>query len=188
MLIAQADSLKKIAQEKEKLEIEKKARQLALVKEESEKRKKEDEAQKAIEEEQMIAKVAEEKRLADERNKEEEAAKAQAELDAKVKLERDIEIRKAKALAEKLNEQNELYKNAAQKAAEELSEVKKDYPRGKTVEEFERFGMKITRTIVIDSEVVRIYLKVIHEWGATYYFKNNQAISHYLYTVELKRV
>ena len=101
---------------------------------------------------------------------------------------KDIELRKSKALADKLKKQNQLYNSAAQKAAEELTEVKKDYPKGKTVEEFERYGMKITRTIVIDDEVVRIYMKVVHEWGATYYFKNNQSISGYLYSIELDRI
>ncbi len=186
-LKAEADSLKKVAEEKAKREAEEYERQLTQLKEESEKRQKEEEAQKVLEEEQRLAKLAEEKRLSEDRKKEEEAAKVQAELEEQELLQKDIEIRKAKALAEKLKRQNQLY-HQAQKAADEFTEVKKDYPKGKTVEEFEKFGMYITRTIVIDNEAVRIYLKVKHDWGGLFFFKNNQSISGELYDIELERI
>ena len=125
--------------------------------------------------------------MAEERKKEEEAAKAQEEIKKQALLLKDIEERKAKALAEKLKKQDQLY-NQAQKAADEFIEVKKDYPKGKTTEVFDKFGMHITRTIVIDNEVVRIYLKVEHNWGATFFFKNSQSVSEELYTVELERI
>lgn len=184
---AEADSLKKVAEEKAKREAEEYQRQLDAVKAESELRQKAEAAQKALEEEQRLAKLSEEKRLSEQRRKEEEAAKIQAEIQQQAQLQKDIEERKAKALAEKLKKQDQLY-NSAQKAAEEFTEVKKDYPKGKTVEEFDKFGMHIIRTIVIDDEVVRIYLKVNHEWGAIFFFKNNQSISEELYKSELERI
>ena len=186
-LKAEADSLKKVAEEKAKREAEEYERQLTQLKEESELRQKEEEARIVMEEEQRLAKLAEEKRLSEDRKEADEAAKVQAELEEQELLRKDIEVRKAKALAEKLKRQNQLY-NQAKKAADEFTEVKKDYPKGKTVEEFEKFGMYITRTIVIDNEAVRIYLKVKHDWGGLFFFKNNQSISEELYEVELERI
>ncbi|PLX14576.1 MAG: hypothetical protein C0597_09785, partial [Marinilabiliales bacterium] len=76
----------------------------------------------------------------------------------------------------------------AKETADEFAEVKKEYPKGKTVEEFDKYGMHITRTILIDDQVVRVYLKVEHEWGGLYFFKNNQSIYEELYRVELENV
>ena len=179
-LKAEAEALKKAAEEKARIEAEEQAKKLAALKEESEKRRKEDEAEKALQKEQRLAKLTEEKRLSEERKKAEEAAIIQAKLENEERLKRDIEVRKAKALTEILNQ--------AKQVADEFVEVKKDYPKGKTVEDFEKLGMKIKRTIVIDSETVRIYLKVEHDWGAIYYFRNNQCISQELYNVELESI
>lgn len=66
-------------------------------------------------------------------------------------------------MAEKLKQQADLM-NKSQKAADEFAEIKNEYPKGKTVEEFEKHGMRIIRTIYIDNQAIRIYLKVVHDW------------------------
>ena len=67
-----------------------------------------------------------------------------------------------------------------------IDEIDEQHKR--IIEEFEKFGMYITRTIVIESEAVKIYLKVKHDWGEVFFFRNNQSISEELYTVELERI
>ncbi|MDK2979450.1 MAG: hypothetical protein PWP52_2164, partial [Bacteroidales bacterium] len=121
--------------------------------------------------------------LAEERKKAEEAAKVQAKMEEQKKIQQDIEERKAKAIAAKLNQEKQ-----SQNVADELSKIKKEYPLGKTVEEFEKYGMKITRTIMVEEKIIKVYLKVKHPWGETFYFRNSQCISKYLYDIEIGKL
>ncbi len=180
---AEADSLKLIEEEKARIEAERKAQQLSKEKEEAKKRRKEEEARLALLEEQKEAQKAEEKRLAEERRKAEEQAKIEAEIEQQKRIQKDIEERRKKAIAEKLKQRQE-----SQNVADELSELKKDYPIGTTVEDIEKYGMKITRTIVVEDRKIRVYLKVKHPWGETFYFKNSQNISNHLYNIELSKL
>ncbi|MGC9374183.1 MAG: hypothetical protein ACP5DQ_03975 [Bacteroidales bacterium] len=180
---AEADSLKRVEEEKARLEAERKAQQLSKEKEEAEQRRKEEEARKEAERirQQQLADSL--KLLAEKRQKAEEAAKAQAKIEEQKKIQQDIEKRKAKAIAAKLKQ-----KKQSQNVADKLSELKKEYPLGKTVEEFEKYGMKITRTIIVEEKIIKIYLKVKHPWGETFYFKNSQCISKHLYDVEIGKL
>ncbi|MCK7537006.1 MAG: hypothetical protein MZV63_41610 [Marinilabiliales bacterium] len=100
-------------------------------------------------------------------------------------MQRDIEIRKAKAIADKLREQEKAL-NVAKKSVGEVE--KENYNKGKTVEVIEKENMKITRTVFVESSAILIYLKVEHEWGGVYFFRNDQCISEYLYEIELKSI
>ncbi len=155
---AQAETIKKAIEEKEKLEKQQLAEKLVLIKEEADKRK-----------------------------KEEEQVKVQEEIEKQAQLHKDLDERRNKALADKLKREGQRYKHA-QEVADEFADVKNDYPKGKTVEEFEKFGMKITRVIIVDNKVVRIYLKVQHDWGETFFFKNNQCISQRLFDIEVESI
>ncbi|HKL08122.1 MAG TPA: cell envelope integrity protein TolA [Bacteroidales bacterium] len=180
---AEADSIRKVQEEKARLEAERKAELLAQEKAEAESRTKEEEARKEAEKirQQQIADSL--KQMAEERRKEEEAAKAQAEIEKQKRIKQDLEDRKAKAIAAEINQQK-----YSQNVADELSKLKKEYPEGKTVEEIEKYGMQITRTIIVGDNRIKVFLKVQHPWGETFYFRNTQCISKHLYDIEIKKL
>ncbi len=51
-----------------------------------------------------------------------------------------------------------------------LPPLKKTYPNGKTVEEFDLEGKHIVRTIFFENDFRRVLLLVVHDWGGVYYF------------------
>lgn len=177
---ATSDSLKKVEAEKARLKAERTAKLLEQEKEKADKRRKEEEARLTQLELEKQAKFEEEKRLAEERRKAEEEVKASAKIEEQNKIQQEIKERKTKAIADKMQQ-----KQDSQSLAEELSVLKKDYPMGKTVEHIEKYGMQITRTIVVGEKIVRVYLKVNHPWGETFYFKNSLCISNNFYKLEL---
>ena len=175
----------KAAEESARILAEEKAKKFAEEKALAEQRRKDEDARIALEEAQKQAKSAEEKRLAEERKRLEEEALAKKQLEEQEKLQKDIEARKAKAIAEKIKEQEKAIK-VAQSVVDEVD--KKSFNKGKTEEIIEKENMKITRTVFVDASSILIYLKVEHQWGGVYFFRNDQCISEYLYEIELKTI
>jgi hypothetical protein len=71
----------------------------------------------------------------------------------------------------KKNQQTKQSSTTKKKWIEQENEkLAKKYPNKKTVEEIDKTGKHITRIIMNINNKVTIYLKVHHNWGATYYF------------------
>jgi len=72
-----------------------------------------------------------------------------------------------------------------------LPPLKKRYPNGKTVEEFDLEGKHIVRTIFFDGDFRRVLVLVTHDWGAIYYFIDelhigNRCITREAYLAEIE--
>ncbi|MBI9061652.1 MAG: hypothetical protein JEZ14_06660 [Marinilabiliaceae bacterium] len=72
-----------------------------------------------------------------------------------------------------------------------LPPLKKSYPNGKTVEEFDLEGKHIVRTIFFDGDFRRVLVLVTHDWGAIYYFIDelhigNRCITREAYLAEIE--
>ena len=144
-------------------------------------------AQKAEEDAAKLAKIIALKEQAEKRNKNLESSELERLQAERRKHEEDLASRRQKAIEARKAQQD----NAAQKANETANSLlnisEKDYSSGKTVEEFEKYGMLITRIIVVDKGAVKVYLKVVHSWGEAFYFKNSQCISGNLFTIEVNK-
>lgn len=66
------------------------------------------------------------------------------------------------------------------------NDLAKKYPEGITVEHYDLEKRKIKRVIVNYEGIATDYRKVKHSWGATYYFRNGQAISGDVFDVETR--
>ncbi len=66
------------------------------------------------------------------------------------------------------------------------NDLAKKYPEGITVEHYDLEKRKIKRVIVNYDGIATDYRKVKHSWGATYYFRNGQAISGDVFNVETR--
>jgi hypothetical protein len=174
------------AEEEARVTEEKKRNELEKEKAEAELRKKEKEALEVQNKIKQQAKLKKEQEESERRRKEEEAAKVQREIKQQALLKADIKKRNANALQKKLREQAAIYQET-KKAANELIQLDKEYPTGKTVEEFDKFNMHITRIIMSFDESIKLYLKVEHDWGKVFYFRNIQSISEELFNIETKK-
>ena len=72
-----------------------------------------------------------------------------------------------------------------------LPPLKKRYPNGKTVEEFDLEGKHIVRTIFFDGDFRRVLVMVTHDWGGVYYFIDelhigNRCITREAYLAEIE--
>ena len=72
-----------------------------------------------------------------------------------------------------------------------LPPLKKRYPNGKTVEEFDLEGKHIVRTIFFDGDFRRVLVLVTHDWGGIYYFIDelhigNRCITREAYLAEIE--
>lgn len=59
---------------------------------------------------------------------------------------------------------------------QEQKRLAKKYPAKKTVENIDQVGKHITRVIINIDNKVSVYLKVEHNWGATFYFKDETGL------------
>jgi hypothetical protein len=53
-----------------------------------------------------------------------------------------------------------------------------------SVVEYSHHGMDVTEIVITAGEIYRVYHKVVHNWGAVFYFKNYMAISGDLFRLE----
>ena len=67
-----------------------------------------------------------------------------------------------------------------------VSELARKYPEGVTKEHYEKDRRKITRVVVNYNGVADEYYKVVHSWGATYYFRNGKSITREVYRLETR--
>lgn len=72
-----------------------------------------------------------------------------------------------------------------------LPPLKKRYPNGKTVEEFDLEGKHIVRTIFFEGDFRRVLVLVTHDWGGIYYFIDelhigNRCITREAYLAEIE--
>lgn len=61
------------------------------------------------------------------------------------------------------------------------------YPEGWTEEEYEEGKKKVTKRVIVEGKSGDEYLKVLHHYGATYYFKNGVSISYATWIAESKK-
>lgn len=54
----------------------------------------------------------------------------------------------------------------------EIPQLKESYPQGRTLEEFVLPGKTITRIVMVDNNKRTVFLKVKHNWGAVFFFKD----------------
>jgi len=66
-----------------------------------------------------------------------------------------------------------------------LSKLAKNYPEGKTVENYEKPNKKILRVILNNDGIAKEYIKVKYSYG-TFYFRNGQNISQGIFNAETK--
>lgn len=66
-----------------------------------------------------------------------------------------------------------------------LSQMAKEYPEGITVENYDKKNKKIKRVIVNRNGIAKEYIEVKYSYG-TYYFRNGQNISRYIFSSETK--
>ncbi|MBN2164931.1 MAG: hypothetical protein JW717_01505 [Marinilabiliaceae bacterium] len=59
-----------------------------------------------------------------------------------------------------------------------LPPLKSSYPQGRTVEEYDLASKTITRVIIVRGKVRNVYLKVKHNWGAVFYFKDEWPLTY----------
>ena len=196
-----ADSIAELREQEkaEKLAKEKKAAKERAEMLEEQKRKEEMERQEKL---KQIEKEAEQRRKEEELRKQEEKLKQeklQKDLQKQAEERREQEVQEKK-LTEK--EQKELVEKQKEKAKQQFieeinSNTKKlldkpgekieDIPvsdKEKVVDEYERYGMEITRVIINKGEVVRVYHKVKHYWGGVFYYKNYRIISEHQFEIE----
>ncbi len=60
----------------------------------------------------------------------------------------------------------------------QLPPLKESYAQGKTVEVFEYEWKTVTRIIIQEHDLRRVFSKVKHNWGPTFYFKDNSPLSY----------
>ena len=70
-------------------------------------------------------------------------------------------------------------------------DLDKKYTENKTVEFIEKANRKITKVIINDNKKIIIYIKVVYNWGATFYFIQDEYthfrnISRAYYEVQTK--
>ena len=135
-----------------------------------------------------MRKVAEAKQIADAKAKAELEAKIKADAEASKKANEDKkkaeEEAKAKKLAQIRAEAEQEAKRLAdqsrrkinlknlEKKSQQLDDkaLKAKYSKNKTVEFIEKPNRKITRVIINENQKIIIYIKVVYNWGATFYF------------------
>ena len=82
-------------------------------------------------------------------------------------------------------------KPADQTDSREYLKIKGDYPPGKTIEDIQEDGKKITRVILKKRGSVEAYIKVVHHWGGVFYFykepsSNLRSITEHLFERALR--
>ncbi len=189
---ADAEKQKKEDEENRRLaSAQEKARQDSLAKADAERLKNEalaksqaDAEAKAKAEEERIRKQNEEK------NKQDSLATAQ-----RLKMEKDEQDRRAKALAEieakklllsKTNVPADDKSKAAPKPAAVPKIIDSDYHEGITEETVNETNRTIYRTVVkIDGTAVN-YQKIVYTWGGVFFFKNESNLTQSLFDQEIK--
>ncbi len=104
-----------------------------------------------------------------------------AEIDQKL---RDIKA-VATATAPKPQKTEDFDYNGEERKSEFINELAKLYPEGVTVENYDKPKKKIKRVIVNHKGIAREYIEVQYTYG-TYYFRNGQNISKYVFLSETK--
>jgi len=66
------------------------------------------------------------------------------------------------------------------------SEIRLKYPLGVTEEEFTSNGKTILRRVVVREDFAAVYLRVTHNWGGVYCFKDNLPIPENVFDNETK--
>jgi tetratricopeptide (TPR) repeat protein len=66
------------------------------------------------------------------------------------------------------------------------NELGKRYPVGVTEEVDEHPRKTITRRIVVKNEIGREFMRIRHNWGGTYYFKDGEATSPFIWQLETR--
>ncbi|MBD80162.1 MAG: hypothetical protein CL840_14710 [Crocinitomicaceae bacterium] len=64
------------------------------------------------------------------------------------------------------------------------NELAKKYPQGLTEETYTEGSKTIVRRIIVDGDIGVEYKKIIHNWGGVYYFKNGNAVNHFVWQKE----
>jgi Skp family chaperone for outer membrane proteins len=148
---------------------------------------------------------------ADAKAKADADAKAKALADAKAKALADIEAKKKadaeakmKADAEAKRRADELAKNKPvavnpppvkepvevltpkEKKLKELSELALKYPEGITVENTVASNAKITRIIIVKDREANEYKKIVMNYGAVFFKKNDADITESVFKMETK--
>jgi len=82
-------------------------------------------------------------------------------------------------------EENDFDFEGGERSGAFLSELAKKYPEGITVENYNKKGKKIKRVIVNRKGIAKEYIEVVYSYG-TYYFRNGQNISKYIFLSETK--
>ncbi|MCB0483265.1 MAG: hypothetical protein KDC37_01745, partial [Flavobacteriales bacterium] len=66
------------------------------------------------------------------------------------------------------------------------NELGKRYPKGVTEEIDEMPRKTITRRIVVKNEIGREFMRIRHDWGGTYYFKDGESTSPFIWQLETR--
>jgi tetratricopeptide (TPR) repeat protein len=112
----------------------------------------------------------------------------------KDELEREEKARKEAQLAANRKKKASFKEERINDTEERLDKIKfmndlgREYPQGVTEEVINEDGYDITRRVVVESGVGAEYLKIKHNWGGIFYFKNGESTSQWVWQIETNDV